>query len=207
MRPAGPPPVLLFALLLVAGSPLTGCTGTGPLAGLESPPASPAVAAQGPGAGGYLALGKRLLTIDEPELAYDAFLASIRTEGLTAEALTGAGIASEKQGLLTEARRFFERALTLDPESLAANNNLGVVLFRLREYYPAREAFRAAFALSSGQNEIAVRNLNRVEEVVAQIEEAETSDPAVSYRVVRLGTSEFRITPPPEGTAELIEAN
>jgi Flp pilus assembly protein TadD len=206
MRFAGRPPVL-FVILSAAGLIVSGCTETGPLANLESRPTNPAVAAQAPGNGGYLALGKRYLSIDEPELAYDAFVASMRTEGLTAEALTGAGIASEKQGLLTEARRFFDRALTLDPESLAANNNLGVVLFRLKEYYPAREAFRAAFALSSGQNEIAERNLNRVEVVVAQIEEAEKSDPAVSYRVVRLGTSEFRITPAPEESPELIQAN
>jgi Flp pilus assembly protein TadD len=191
----------------VSGLSLTGCAETGPLAGLESKPKIPAVSAQGAGNGGYLALGKRYLNIDQPELAYDAFMASIRVEGLTAEALTGAGIASEKQGLLTEARRHFDRALALDPESLAANNNLGVVLFRLREYYPAREAFRAAFALSSGQNEIAERNLNRVEEVVAQIEAAEKSDPAVSYRVVRLGTNEFRITPAPDAAPELIQAN
>jgi len=206
MRLAGKPPAL-SAILSAAGLALAGCAESGPLANLEARPDNPVVSAPAPANGGYLAMGKRLLASDEPELAYDAFLASIRTEGLTAEALTGAGIASEKQGLLTEARRYFERALTLDPESLAANNNLGVVLFRLKEYYPARDAFRAAFALSSGQNDIAERNLNRVEEVVAQIEEAEKSDPAASYRVVRLGTREFRITPAPETTPELIQAN
>jgi len=200
MRGAGPLPRLTVILLATALA-LPGCTE--PMAQAASEPGTQAQQAP---RGAYIALGKRLLAADEPELAYKAFLTSIRLQGLSAEALTGAGIASEKQGLLTSARRHFEQALKVDPESLTANNNLGVVLFRLREYYPARDAFRAAYALSSGRSEIAERNLNRAEAVVAQIEQAEQPDPAVSHRVVRLGTSEFRITPSVDTQAELIEA-
>ena len=204
MRRAGHLP--RSALILLATSAfLAGCVGLG---SPESPASSTSVTAAVPDVprGAHIALGKRLLAANEPELAYDAFLTSIRLEGLSAEALVGAGIASEKQGLRTAARRYFEQALEIDAESLIAYNNLGVVLFRLKEYYPARDAFRAAFALSSGRSGIAQRNLNRTEAVVAQIEEAEQSDPAVSYRVERLGTSEFRITPSVETQAELMEA-
>jgi Flp pilus assembly protein TadD len=201
MRRAGVPP-LLSVLLLASILSVAGCAESGALAAGPKPPARTLEAPLG----AYLALGKQLLDVNEPELAYKAFLTSMRLEGLSAEALTGAGIASEKQGLLTAARRHFESALEIDPESLTAHNNLGVVLFRLKEYYPARDAFRAAYALSSGRSGIAERNLNRAEAVVAQIEVAEQPDPAVSHRVVRLGTSEFRITPSVETQAELIEA-
>jgi len=213
MKRAGGNRPLLLATLPLAGFLLSGClepgasavsasaTATEPATG----PARPAAVAATPDRT-YLKLGAALLAADEPRQAYDAFMASIRVEGLSAEALIGAGIASERQGLLTAARRHFEKALELDAESLAANNNLGVVLLRLKEYYLARDAFRVAFALSSGRSEIAERNLARAEMAVALIEEAEKADPAVSHRVVRLGTSEFRITPLAESPAEMIGA-
>ncbi|MFQ5565831.1 MAG: hypothetical protein ACE5EU_05655, partial [Paracoccaceae bacterium] len=90
----------------------------------------------------YLSLGKRMLAAREPDLAMKAFLTSMSVEGVSAEAMTGAGIAAQRQGLLTSARRYFEQARTLAPDSIVAHNNLGVVLYMLKEYYPARNAFR-----------------------------------------------------------------
>ena len=144
-------------------------------------------------AGSYLALGKRMLAAREPDLALDAFLVSMSVDGISAEAMTGAGIASQQQGLLTSAQRYFELARGLAPDSIAAHNNLGVVLYMLKEYYPARNAFRRAFALSNGESEMVERNLNRVEATIAQIEEVSATDPAISIDVIRLGTSEFRL--------------
>ncbi|HSF93424.1 MAG TPA: tetratricopeptide repeat protein [Thermohalobaculum sp.] len=189
---------LAALVLCLPGQSLVGCAPTGE---------QKAFAPEDAPAGTYLKLGKSLLLANEPELAFDAFIASIRLDGVSAEALTGAGIASQKQGLLTAARRYFEQAVELDPTSVTANNNLGVVLFLMNEYYPARDAFRAAYALSSGRSEIAERNLNRTEAVVAQIEEARQEDPETSHRVVRLGTSVFRITPSEDASpAEMIGA-
>lgn len=200
MRHAAVPRLWLCALVVSVLS-LGGCVESGGPPGVSA--SSQAPAAQ-PGA--YLEAGRRLLAADEPELAYKAFMNAIRVDGLSAEALIGAGLASEKQGMLVTARRYFENALEIDPNSAAANNNLGVVLFRLKEYHAARNAFRAAFALSSGRSEIAERNLNRTEAVLAQIEEPEETVPAVSHRVVRLGTSEFRITPLTTPSAEMMQA-
>ena len=63
----------------------------------------------------------------------------------------------------------------------------------LEEYYPAREEFRTAYALSSGRSEMAERNLNRVEETIASIEQVADPNAAISHDVVRLGSSEFRL--------------
>jgi Flp pilus assembly protein TadD len=117
--------------------------------------------------------------------------------------MTGAGIAYQQQGLLTVARRHFEQALQLAPNSVIAHNNLGVVLYQLEEYYPARDEFRTAFALSNGTSEMAERNLNRAEATIAAIEMVPETDQAVSHDVIRLGGGEFRLVeaPSPETDA------
>ena len=147
-----------------------------------------------------------MLAAREPDLAMKAFLTSMNAEGISAEAMTGAGIAAQQQGLLTSARRYFEHALELAPDSVIAHNNLGVVLYKLKEYYPARDAFRRAYALSGGRSEMAGRNLNRAEATIARMEKVTKTDPAISHEVVRLGTSEFRlmeaVSPETEVTAE-----
>ena len=154
----------------------------------------------------YLSLGKRMLAAREPALAMKAFLTSMSAEGISAEAMTGAGIAAQQQGLLTSARRYFEQARELTPNSVIAHNNLGVVLYKLKEYYPARNAFRRAYALSNGKSEMAERNLNRAEATIARMEKVPKTDPAISHDVIRLGTSEFRlieaVSPEAEVTAE-----
>ncbi|MHA1529981.1 MAG: tetratricopeptide repeat protein [Alphaproteobacteria bacterium] len=154
----------------------------------------------------YLTLGKYMLAAREPKMALKAFLTSMSVEGPSAEAMTGAGIAAQHQGLLTSARRYFEKASELAPNSQIAYNNLGVVLYKLKEYYPARNAFRRAYALSDGKSEMAERNLNRAEATIAQMELVPETDLAFSHDVIRLGTSEFRLVeadlPEAEVTAE-----
>jgi Tfp pilus assembly protein PilF len=141
-----------------------------------------------------LSRGKFMLTAGEPELAMKEFLISMSVDGISAEAMTGAGIAAQQQGLLTSAQDYFERARALDPKSVAAHNNLGVVLYMRKEYYPAQEAFQTAFALSSGTSGTAERNLNRVEATIAQIEGLAETYPAVVENEVILDASEFKST-------------
>lgn len=142
----------------------------------------------------WLGLGRRLLAAGEYDLAQQAFERSLLHDGVSAQAMTGAGIAASQLGLYTMAARYFERARDLAPDSIVANNNLGVVLLRLEEYYPARQAFRTAFALSDGRNELAMRNLRLAELTVAEIEsERDYVDPAVNFRLRRLGTHEFEL--------------
>ena len=147
--------------------------------------------------GTYLNLGRSLLASNQPDLAHDAFIRSIRVEGLTAAALTGAGLASERQGLLREAKRYFLRAKTLSPESVLAHNNLGVVLYRLGEYHEAKQAFRAAFALSSGTNSVAQHNLGLADFAIAR-EEGRTLELAENpVAIRRLGSGVYTLSDKP----------
>lgn len=155
----------------------------------------------------YLTLGNRLLAAREPALAMQAFTASMSVEGISAEALTGAGIAAQQQGMLGAARRYFEHGRDLAPESPIAHSNLGVVLFRLKEYDDARSAFRIALALSGGDSEAVRRNFERAESALAALGEGHESDPALAQRVVRLGTDEFRLTALPETEQETAARN
>ena len=139
----------------------------------------------------YLSLGKSLLAMNEPALAMRAFTASMSTEGVTPEAMTGAGIAARRQGLLTAARRYLEEARSLAPRSPAVHNNLGVVLLELKEYHAARAAFRTAVELSGDENEAARENLARAEAAISG--QAPPTDDAGRPRVVRLGTDRFQI--------------
>lgn len=147
----------------------------------------------------WINVGKRALVAGEYDLALEAFQQSLLAEGPTAEAFTGAGVAAEHLGLQTMAARHFAEARDLAPNSVAANNNLGVVLFRLKEYYPARQAFQTAFALSGGRDGLAIENLRKVEVAIAEIEAGQMwVDPAVNYSVRRLGSSEFELTGVPD---------
>jgi cytochrome c-type biogenesis protein CcmH/NrfG len=155
----------------------------------------------------YLDLGKRMLAAREPDLAMGAFLTSMTAEGITPEAMTGAGIAAESQGMMTLARRYFEKACELAPNSIMAQNNLGVVLYKLKEYDLARDAFRTAYALSSGKSEMAGSNLNLAEAKVAAMGDADGGDAAATHEVVRLGTSEFRLIETRKDGPEIMAAD
>jgi Tfp pilus assembly protein PilF len=141
----------------------------------------------------YLSVGKRLLAAREPDLAIKAFQRSINNEGVSAQAMTGAGIGYQRMGLLTTARRYFEQATFLAPNSTITHNNLGVVLYQMKEYYLARDEFRTAFAISNGASEMAESNLNRTEAIIAAIELAPETDQAISHDVIRLGGGEFQL--------------
>lgn len=197
--------VVAALFLLLAACAAT----TGPLGTAQSP-AERAVGREGDT---WLTIGKRLLRAGESELARSAFERSLLIDGVSAEAMTGAGIAAENQGLITMAARYFERARELAPDSVVAHNNLGVVRYRLKEYYRARQAFQAAFALSDGRNGLALRNLRLSEQAIAEIEAGRNYvDPTINFEVRRLGSSEFELIEseaPPEpavtGAIETVE--
>ncbi len=174
-------------------------------AGCESLPSSPPVTLDAPPAlpqptTTWLDLGRRLLAADQPEQAENAFIRSLRVEGVTAAALTGAGVAAERQGMLTEARRHFEAAGRRAPGSAVAQINLGVVLYRLGELYAARRAFEHALELSGGTNEIAARNIAVSEAAIRQAEiaaagQADRPQPELTPRwVERVGPARYRLS-------------
>lgn len=183
----------LVALSLAAGA----CSAQGPTQGPTAARDAPPQLRAGPDQS-YLSLGRQLLATNEPALAMKAFNASMSAEGVSAEAMTGAGIAAQQQGLMGAARRYFERARDLSPRSPVVHNNLGVVLYDLKEYHAARAAFETALELSGGENESARENLERTEAEIARRGLAPMPDRPGTPQVVRLGTDRFLITEAPE---------
>ena len=147
----------------------------------------------------YLNIGRHLLRSNQPNLAQDAFIRSIRVEGLSAAALNGAGLASERLGLLHDARRYFEHAARIDPNSVTAQNNLGVVLYRLEEYDSAKRAFHAAFALSSGTSAVAQQNIGLTNNAIERQQNSGIALVPNPVPLQRLGTGEY-ILGAPTGT-------
>ncbi|MEL6218946.1 MAG: tetratricopeptide repeat protein [Pseudomonadota bacterium] len=136
--------------------------------------------------------GQTHLRLGEYDLAYSAFITALRTGDKPAQALTGAGLALEAQGLLSRARDHFRQAAALAPGSDMAHNNLGVVLYRLGEYEAARQSFRVAFAVSSGRSTIAQANLRAAEQALAAAN-APSEPVQTGLTVQRLGSSEYRL--------------
>lgn len=175
---------MILAMPLI-GLAACGARMTEPLAALDAPAAMPQPS------GTWLDAGHQLLAAGQLEQAKDAFIRSMRVEGMTAAALSGAGIAAERQGLLTEAQRDFEMALARAPDSVIAHNNLGAVLYRLGRLHAARRSFRTAFALSNGTNVEAARNLDLAEAAIRRADAAEEPLMENPHPVRRIGTAKY----------------
>ena len=143
--------------------------------------------------GSWFDLGRTLLARGQPVQAEDAFIRSLRIEGMTAATFTGAGVAARRQGLLTEAKRYFERAKEMEPTSVAAHNNLGAVLFDLGELQAARHSFTTAFALSSGSSDEAAQNLTMTDLAIAEAESRERTLLENPRKLQRTGSAEYRL--------------
>lgn len=174
---------------------ITGCQRqTSPLVKLEAANTLPEPTAT------YLELGIELLRVSQNDLARKAFIRSIRMEGATPEAFSGAGVAAERNNLLGEAQRFFEQAHTLAPESVLTNNNLGAIHYRLGDYHSARRAFQAAFAISSGESDISERNLALTNIAIERENERYADVVRNPVLIQRLGTGVYKL-----GTGEETE--
>lgn len=183
-------------LALALGSAVTGCE--------EFPEFDvrlPAPTPQAPAGASQFDYGSALLARGDWTGADRAFRRSLAVEGISAAALSGVGVASEKRGLLTEAERFFRMAVEAAPESVIAHNNLGAVHYRLGNLEAARQSFRTAFALSSGTSEVAGHNLGLTERALAARAETEVAVVENPHGLQRLGSGEYRIeTPPPSSS-------
>lgn len=195
-RIGGPGVVLCLVAAVTAGCQIL--QKPSPLVKLEVPPTLPQPR------GSYLDLGRSFLRANELDLAKDAFIRSIRVEGMTAAALTGAGLTAERQGLLNEALRYFKRALVRAPDSVLAHNNLGAVYYRMGEYNSARKAFQAAFALSSGTNRVASHNLTLSELAIEKDLRENGLELPNPMPIERRGSGEYVLTVPESDLAERI---
>jgi Tfp pilus assembly protein PilF len=190
---------LSLAVLLATG--LSACEQRGPLAEVETPGELVLQDRQN-----WYELGVLYLATREPAQAERAFNRSLAIDGVDPRTLTGLGIATAMQGQLKRSRSHLELARRLAPEDVTVHNNLGVVLYDLGEYHAARQAFQAAFLLSSGTDELAKLNLEKTATAIALSTPDASVDPAISHTVQRVGDSEYRLletrdTPAPGGEA------
>lgn len=165
---------------LAAGLALLALSGCG-LAEISAPDAWPGAWIEGDSEGRaaeaapeqrsetWLALGMRLLEEGDDQNAGRAFIRSLRVEGPSAAAFTGAGIAASHQGLLSQAIRHFKHASEIDPHFAAAHNNLGVALHAQGKFRAAERAFRAAYRLADGDRAEIAKNLAMTEMALAEI--------------------------------------
>ncbi len=173
-----------------------------PLAGFEAHPPPPPPTPLPEPETTWLDLGRELLAADRPDEAGEAFIRSLRVEGVTAAALTGAGISAERQGMLAEARRHFEAARLRAPRSATVHLNLGAVLYRMGELHAARRAFEEALALSGGTSEFARRNIAISDAAIRRAEAAKAAGAGAAaeaalapdpLRIERVGPARFRL--------------
>lgn len=104
-------------------------------------------------------VGHRLMEAGEYELALRSYLLAAGQQGMTAETLSSLGSANLRLGRLGQAEDLLRRAIEVDPEFVPAWNNLGVVLMERGEWGEARQVFRRAFALDSGETDSIRENL------------------------------------------------
>ena len=104
-------------------------------------------------------VGHRLMESGEYELALRSYYRAAGQEGMTAEVLSSLGSANLRLGRLGQAETMLRRAIEVDDSFIPAWNNLGVVLMEKGEWGEARQVFRHAYALDSGESDSIRENL------------------------------------------------
>lgn len=142
----------------------------------------------------------RLLAEGRTGLAVRAYERAIAREGSAPFLLAGAGIAAMGEGSDAVAERYLRAALSEAPEDPAINIALGRLLMRQGRLESARNHFRTAFLVSSGQNELAVASLEDVDRRIAARRALflPTTDreQAVTLTTIRTGPSTFLLDAP-----------
>lgn len=136
-----------------------------------------------------LTVGHTLMEADEYELALKAYTRAAVDLGLNADVLSAMGSANLKLGRLNQAEKILKHAIEKDGKFVPAINNLGVVLFERREYAQAREQFRVAYALDSGNSDDIRDNLRRSDALMQNIGVVLPED--TSFRLVRRGNGRY----------------
>lgn len=106
-----------------------------------------------------LEVGHRLMQAGEYELALRAYYRAAAQQGPSSDVLAAIGSANLRLGRMGQAEQMLRRAIEMDPESVPAINNLGVIAAEQGRWGEARHLFQAAFALDSGRSEEIRANL------------------------------------------------
>jgi Flp pilus assembly protein TadD len=137
-----------------------------------------------------LLVGHRLMEAGEYELALRAYYRAGVDHGTTVDVLTALGSANLRLGRIGQAETLLRQATTLEPDYPAAWNNLGVALMEQGEFGEARQVFRHAYALDSGQSDSIRDNLRMA---IAQTENSVYGDGnnEGSFDLVRRGGGRY----------------
>lgn len=142
-----------------------------------------------------LIVGHRLMAAGEYELALRAYFRAASEQGATADVLSAIGSANLKLGRLGQAEQILRRAIEADETFVPALNNLGVVLMEQGKVLEARQVFRNAFALDSGQSDEIRENLRLA---IAKSAALAYSEPEPSeFSLVRRGNGEYLLLSTP----------
>ena len=142
--------------------------------------------------GDRLLSGHRLMAAGDYEMALKFYLRAAADQGMNAEVLASIGSANLHLGRLGQAEQVLRRAVEIEPENIAALNNLGVVMIERGRPGDARALFEQAFALDSGKSDEILKNLKLA---IARSEEelySSDKDPA-HYSLIRRGPGEYDI--------------
>ncbi|APX89378.1 hypothetical protein BV394_06325 [Brevirhabdus pacifica] len=138
-----------------------------------------------------LIVGHRLMDAGEYELALKSYYRAAGELGATAPVLSALGSANLRLGRLGQAERLLRQAIDRAPEDPRAWNNLGVVLMERRQPAEAKEVFRRAYALDSGETDAIRENLRLA---IARTEfAAYGSDIEKDNELVRDGSGSYRL--------------
>lgn len=138
-----------------------------------------------------LIVGHRLMEAGEYELALKSYYRAAGDRGATAQVLSALGSVNLRLGRLGQSERLLRQALDKAPDKPAVWNNLGVVLMERRQTGEAKEVFRRAYALDSGQSDAIRENLRLA---IARTENA-AYDPSIDQGIdlMRNGSGSYRL--------------
>ncbi len=144
-----------------------------------------------------LVVGHRLMAAGEYELALKAYYRAAQDRGLNADVLSAIGSANLRLGRLRQAETVLRQAIDEDETFAPAWNNLGVTLMEQGRTAEARNVFRNAFALDSGNSEEIRDNLSSA---IAKLEKPAYDAPADNnndFQLVRRGNGRFLLLSTP----------
>jgi len=182
--------------LIMALSLLTGCENAGGFRrSADNPYAPTGHPLRGESVDGLI-VGHRLMAAGEYELALKAYYRSAGEQGMNADIYSALGSANLKLGRLGQSEKLLRQAVKADAKFAPAWNNLGVVLMERGKVAEARQVFRTAYALDSGESDSIRDNLRLA---IAKSEDSEYVDPVTNekFSLVRRGNGDYLLLSTP----------
>ena len=143
-----------------------------------------------------LIVGHRLMAAGEYELALKAYYRAAGKQGMNSDIYSALGSANLKLGRLGQAEKLLRKAVESDQKFAPAWNNLGVVLMEKGNLAEARQVFRTAYALDSGESDSIRDNLRLA---IAKNEDSTYSEPDNNdnFSLVRRGGGKYLLLSTP----------